>query len=787
MIQFNPVPLVITSSIVTASGLTYLKYAMTATGSGQQVNEGSDQFPVTANETLACQGTIEISSNCTGGLFIGFYNAAGAQISFTQIGTTLSTANTPTLKQAFVVVPAGAVSAQYQFAITSTGSGAFSGQQAQPFVSGANSTQTAYPAFNPGPNAAAGADVTGTVMTIGVNRVLLSQFEGGPTDAWAIDYDPNSLSPITPTLSTNAGVVTLNIAQTATGAAQPTAFASDLIPVIAGETLALSGLITTTANCTAQWAFGFVNASDVLVTSGNIGASVPASSTAVVRNAMVVVPAGAVWGYLQLYGTSVASGAFTYSLGQPMMAGAVANQTQFPNWNPGPNADPGADVTAEKLTIGVNRVQLSLFESGPSVGWFDAFNPVPLTVTPTVTTVNGLPTLTYSQTATAGSQSTSFATDVAIPVIAGEDLAISGYLTTSANCNNSVLVIDFYNSSGSNVSSVQVGATVLASHTQVFTSGFVPVPATAVSAYLQVYGTSTASGAFSYGLAHPNVAGALYGQTQQPVWTAGPNATSGADVTANNTAAGIANQAPAATDPTIQTGATVNQTFVQAADPTTNQNGVGGTYHVPDGALWADLTNNMTYLRQGGAWTPVAPASTVGPGSVVVNTQVTGSGNITLPSGSYAHVDIYVFGIGGNGIVISGKSPHEYGGSGASTSIKTGFAVTPGTTVISWTLAAAVGTASTCTATGLSLSVPSGINATSSGSAAAPSNATGGTNNYAGHAGGLTNAWDGGGCANSAGGYVDQTQNFADGLAPGGGGSGSGTGAAASIVIILRT
>ena len=178
------------------------------------------------------------------------------------------------------------------------------------------------------------------------------------------------------------------------------------------------------------------------------------------------------------------------------------------------------------------------------------------------------------------------------------------------------------------------------------------------------------------------------------------------------------------------------------------------------------------------------------PGTTIVNTQVTGSGSITLPSGSYAHVDVYLVSLGGGGYYIppigKGYGTGPYGGSGASAAIYAGLSVTPGTTVINWNLSSATGTPSTATATGMSLSCPTGINATSSGAAAAPSNATGGTTNYVGHKGGLVNTSDGGGAADNTGTYHENTVSNGSATYPGQGASGSGTPGAAQIIIIAR-
>ncbi len=196
----------------------------------------------------------------------------------------------------------------------------------------------------------------------------------------------------------------------------------------------------------------------------------------------------------------------------------------------------------------------------------------------------------------------------------------------------------------------------------------------------------------------------------------------------------------------------------------------------------------------------VGTAATGGsPGTTLLNDAVAGTGKtFTCPAGSYGHVDVVLTGPGGNGyIAYGGKIVIAYGGGAGGVAVKLSFAVTPGTTVFTYTIPSAIGSAATCTATGLSLTANSGTSATSGGEGTGGT-ASGGTNDYTGHNGGLTDAWDGGGAANISGSYVDQTTDGQPGLAPGGGGAGgvydstlaawvAALGAGASIQIIART
>lgn len=199
-----------------------------------------------------------------------------------------------------------------------------------------------------------------------------------------------------------------------------------------------------------------------------------------------------------------------------------------------------------------------------------------------------------------------------------------------------------------------------------------------------------------------------------------------------------------------------------------------------------------------GAFNP-GTGSGPGNGTILLNDSVPGSGKtFTCPTGSYGHVDLVLTGIGGNGCIVVtdvgefGVEIGPGGASGAGTAVTEGFAVTPGTTELTYTLPSAIGGNATCSATGLTtMTAHSGGNAT--GSTVTGGNATGGaTANYAGHSGDTTK---GGGAGNLTGAYVDQTVAGMGGTAPGGGGygytSGGGTfalatGAGASITVIAR-
>ena len=170
-------------------------------------------------------------------------------------------------------------------------------------------------------------------------------------------------------------------------------------------------------------------------------------------------------------------------------------------------------------------------------------------------------------------------------------------------------------------------------------------------------------------------------------------------------------------------------------------------------------------------------------GTTLLNDLVIGAGKtFTCPSGSYTHVDIVLTGAAGAGNGASGGKGGSFvdlGGGGGGVVVVKSFPVTPGATTFTYTIPA-VGSNATCTSSAVSLTSHSGTNASTaaSGTGAAVSagnTATGATSvtAYAGHNGGLTDTWDGGGAANASGAFTDNTVDRTPGSLPGQGGAGS--------------
>jgi hypothetical protein len=230
------------------------------------------------------------------------------------------------------------------------------------------------------------------------------------------------------------------------------------------------------------------------------------------------------------------------------------------------------------------------------------------------------------------------------------------------------------------------------------------------------------------------------------------------------------------------------------------------TYDVAVAYIVNGVLTPLQVITSGGATTG-GGGSGGAPGTALLNDSVAGTGKtFTCPSGSYAHVDVVLTGLGGAGGGVGSKSGFtDYGGGGGGVVVVKGFPVTPGTTVFTYTLPSAVGSDATCTASALSITAHSGASAAgASGAGAAASSgntATGAASvtAYAGRSGGLTDTWDGGGpgaTINVASGSVtapgpDNTADANAGAIPGQAGAGSAIlgaqpGGGCNLLIIAR-
>jgi len=177
----------------------------------------------------------------------------------------------------------------------------------------------------------------------------------------------------------------------------------------------------------------------------------------------------------------------------------------------------------------------------------------------------------------------------------------------------------------------------------------------------------------------------------------------------------------------------------------------------------------------------VTVAATVGStpstaiGTVLLSDSVAGVGKtFTLPAGSYTHVTMELVANGGNGNGNVTSYPWaEYGGGGGGRSYKINVAVTPGSSVCTYTLRDGGSVSSSTASLGTaSLTANPGANATTSASGTGGTASGGSTNTTGGNGvtGNIINDACRGGAAPT---YGQQTVVGAGGIAPGGGGCGS--------------
>lgn len=184
------------------------------------------------------------------------------------------------------------------------------------------------------------------------------------------------------------------------------------------------------------------------------------------------------------------------------------------------------------------------------------------------------------------------------PVIPGDRVEATAYV---GRANTSVIEIhiQWFDNAGAYISETNVGTTSatsagggdLSTYTRV--GGFATAPAGAKRANLVVYGTASTT-APTLRVAKPLLAKATSAQTELTPWNIGFEAVPGSDITLLNTAAAIIGQAAAATDSTIQAGATKNTLTFSSSTPSSPTNG----------DIWIDTTSNpyLIKTRVSGAW-----------------------------------------------------------------------------------------------------------------------------------------------------------------------------------------
>ncbi len=251
------------------------------------------------------------------------------------------------------------------------------------------------------------------------------------------------------------------------------------------------------------------------------------------------------------------------------------------------------------IAAGANRLCFSEFEHGANDGWFTGYNPAGIATARNSGSYQGFEYNQLLATATAAGQSVS-QKSISFPVTGGERIAVMARCQLSANATGYV-ACGFKDANGLGIAEPEAfGVATGGGYTDLY-GGFLSVPSNAVQAWFEFYATSTAAGGLVLNLVQPMVCGAAAEQTTFPTFTKGPAGEYGADITGNWTAAAIVGQAAAATDTTIQSGATKNVVTVGATAPVLPT----------QGDLWNDTSTSPATWKAyfGGAW---QLASTVG-------------------------------------------------------------------------------------------------------------------------------------------------------------------------------
>ncbi|MCX9146627.1 phage tail protein [Erythrobacter sp. WG] len=217
-------------------------------------------------------------------------------------------------------------------------------------------------------------------------------------------------------------------------------------------------------------------------------------------------------------------------------------------------------------TANANRVPFSRMEGNR--GWALLFNPAGLTAPVDYGEFQGLRFFRATATATAPGQQVSIGNGPlptpAFKLNPGERLSVQARVENAGPAAGPwTLAIWGFQADG--VTQTQIG-TISGEPRSIgagVVSFFVDVPSWAVAGRLEFYGFSSGAGTMQVAFSEPMVTSALPGQTLHPPFTPGPNAFDAADVTAQNTAAAIANQSPWATWPGL-TPAVLEASLAQA-------------------------------------------------------------------------------------------------------------------------------------------------------------------------------------------------------------------------------
>lgn len=191
-------------------------------------------------------------------------------------------------------------------------------------------------------------------VTNGGNRVRFTEFEKG-TVGWTSFANSAAIALTTTVTGVQSGLAYIDFGATATAAGQFVSIytAPDYFRVSPGDQLALRVLGgATNGGITAICAF--FNSSGTYISNGSSEVAMSANSAfGTVGQTMTVAPAGAAYGYMEIYITSVAAGVMHAKIAQPYVIGVPVNQTAFPPYSRGETNTSGADVTLTNVAASI--------------------------------------------------------------------------------------------------------------------------------------------------------------------------------------------------------------------------------------------------------------------------------------------------------------------------------------------------------------------------------------------------------------------------------------------------
>jgi hypothetical protein len=152
----------------------FISAAGTFTAPGQQISIGgvgntAHEFltPVNQNERIFAGAALGLAIPAGGSwiLSVWFANAAGTILGSQSLGTGTAAIAFPEVHGGFADVPPTATGAWLEFyALSGTGTGAFSLVLTEPIITSAGATQTTFPAFSPGPSSELGATIDANIV-----------------------------------------------------------------------------------------------------------------------------------------------------------------------------------------------------------------------------------------------------------------------------------------------------------------------------------------------------------------------------------------------------------------------------------------------------------------------------------------------------------------------------------------------------------------------------------------------------------------------------------------------